>query len=202
MDRFLVVGLGNPGSEYDGTRHNIGFSLVDLFAKKHRLDFKSKSKFKASLAEGSISGVSVSVLKPMTYMNLSGESVGLFAQYLQISPSKILIVVDDVDIPFGTLRLKINSGPGTHNGLKSVEHYLQTNRYARLRIGVGAAKEEDLASYVLSRFSREEEKFLPEILEKAVAAIEIWLDRGITRAMDFVNTNKNTFPSNPSNGEQ
>lgn len=198
MDRFLVVGLGNPGSAYEGTRHNIGFALVDLLAKKYSFDFKSKSKFKGFLAEGQINQVPVSLLKPATYMNLSGESVGLLAQYLQIPPSKILIVVDDVDLPFGTLRLKINSGAGTHNGLKSVEHHLQTNRYVRLRIGVGAAKTQDLASYVLSRFSKEEESLLPEILEKAMEAIEIWLNRGITRAMDFANR---ALPSNPSNGE-
>lgn len=198
MSRFLVVGLGNPGSAYDGTRHNIGFALVDLLAQKYRLEFRSKSKFKGILAEGEISGVPVSILKPLTYMNLSGESVGLYAQYLQIQPSKILVVVDDVELPFGRLRIKINSGPGTHNGLKSVEQHLQSNRYARLRIGVGDAREEDLAGFVLGRFSKEEEKLLPEIFEKAIQSIEIWLDRGITRAMDFANR---AFPSNPSNGE-
>lgn len=199
MDRFLIVGLGNPGKEYEGTRHNIGFALVDLLAKKFRLEFRQKSKFKGAVAEGQIGDASVSILKPLTYMNLSGESVGLMAHYMQIPPSKILIVVDDVDIPIGQLRIKINSGAGTHNGLKSVEHHLQTNRYARLRIGVGDEREGDLASFVLSRFSEEEEKLLQKILERAVESIEILLDRGITRAMDFANR---CNPSNPSNGEK
>jgi PTH1 family peptidyl-tRNA hydrolase len=198
VDRYLIVGLGNPGKAYEGTRHNIGFAAVDLLARKSHLEFREKTKFKGLLAEGKIRDAPVSILKPLTFMNLSGESVALVAHYLQILPSKVLVVVDDVDLPLGQLRLKINSGPGTHNGLKSVEEHLQTNRYARLRIGVGNEYEGDLADYVLSQFSREEEKVLPEIIEKAVQAIEIWLDRGITRAMDFANKD----PSNPSNGEK
>ena len=196
-ERFLIVGLGNPGKEYEKTRHNIGFALVDLFAKKHHLEFRAKSKYQGALAEGKIGDATVSILKPLTFMNLSGESVISVAQYLQILPSKILIVVDDVDLPMGQIRLKINSGPGTHNGLKSVEHHLQTNRYVRLKIGVGDEYAGDLAEFVLSRFSGEEEKNLPQVLEKAIQSVEIWLDRGITRAMDFANRN----PSNPSNGE-
>lgn len=199
MERHLIVGLGNPGKAYERTRHNIGFAIVDLLASKYRIEFREKSKFKGLLAEGYVGHSPVSILKPLTFMNLSGESISLLANYLQILPSKILVVVDDVDLSLGQLRLKINSGSGTHNGLKSVEHYLETNRYARLRIGVGNESEGDLASYVLSRFSQEDDKLLPEIFERAVHAIEIWLDRGITRAMDFANRN---HPSNPSNGEK
>lgn len=199
MDKYLIVGLGNPGKAYDNTRHNIGFAVVDVLARKHRLEFREKTKFKGLLAEGNIGEAPVSILKPLTFMNLSGESVALIAHYLQILPSKILIVVDDVDLALGQMRLKINSGAGTHNGLKSIEHHLQTDRYARLRIGVGDEHEGDLADFVLSPFSREEEKVLPEIMERAVQGIEIWLDRGITRAMDFANK---TYPSNPSNGEK
>jgi peptidyl-tRNA hydrolase, PTH1 family len=199
VDRHLIVGLGNPGKTYDNTRHNIGFAIVDEIAKKHRLEFREKAKFKGLLAEGKIGEVPVSILKPLTFMNLSGESVALLAHYLQILPSKILVVVDDVDFALGQMRLKINSGAGTHNGLKSVEHHLQTDRYARLRVGVGDEHEGDLADFVLSPFSREEERVLPEIKERAVQAVEIWLDRGITRAMDFANK---VYPSNPSNGEK
>ncbi|HSX14276.1 MAG TPA: aminoacyl-tRNA hydrolase [Chlamydiales bacterium] len=195
MDHFLVVGLGNPGKAYENTRHNIGFAIIDLLARKHHLEFRDKAKFKGMIAEGKIGEVKVTLLKPLTFMNLSGESVASVVHYLQILPSKILVVVDDVDLPMGQLRLKINSGAGTHNGLKSVEHALQSNRYARLRIGVGEKGEFDLADFVLSRFTLEEEAILPEIKEKAIQAIEIWLDRGITRAMDFANRN---LPSNPS----
>lgn len=192
------MGLGNPGKAYEGTRHNIGFVAVDLLAGKHRLEFREKAKFKGLIADGQVDGAAVTILKPLTFMNLSGEAVALVANYLQILPSKILVVVDDVDLPLGRLRLKINSGPGTHNGLKSVEQHLQTNRYARLRIGVGNEYEGDLADYVLGPFSREDEKALPEVMKKAVQTIEIWLDLGITRAMDFANRD----PSNPSNGEK
>ncbi len=187
----LIVGLGNLGKAYEGTRHNIGFVVVDAFARKLSLTFKEKVKFKGLLAEGS----SLVVLKPTTYMNLSGESVFSLSQYLKISPSKILVVVDDVDLPFGQIRLRINSGPGTHNGLKSIEEHLKTNRYARLRIGIGGDRRRPLADFVLSRFSKEEEKELPEITEKAIQTIEIWRTQGITRAMDFANRKS---PSNPS----
>lgn len=197
MDSFLVVGLGNPGKTYDDTRHNIGFAVIDLLASKHHLEFRQKAKFKGMVAEGRIGETKVTLLKPLTFMNLSGESVVSIAHYLQILPSKILVIVDDVDLPMGQLRLKINSGAGTHNGLKSVEQHLQSNRYARLRIGVGEKGVMDLADFVLSRFTPEEEKNLPEIKEKAIQAIEIWLDRGITRAMDYANRSSN--PSKEQN---
>lgn len=197
MDSFLIVGLGNPGKAYDDTRHNIGFAIIDLLASKHHLEFRQKAKFKGMVAEGRIGETKVTLLKPLTFMNLSGESVASITHYLQILPSKILVIVDDVDLPMGQLRLKINSGAGTHNGLKSVEHHLQSNRYARLRIGVGEKGVNDLADFVLSRFHPEEEKILPEIKEKAIQAIEIWLDRGITRAMDYANRSSN--PSKEQN---
>lgn len=187
----LVVGLGNIGNAYEGTRHNVGFMVADAFAKKRSLAFHEKKKFKGLLAEGS----SLLLLKPTTYMNLSGESVFSLSQFLKISPSKILVVVDDVDLPFGQIRLKINSGPGTHNGLRSIEDHLKTNRYARLRIGVGDDRRGSLADFVLSRFSKEEEEALPKISEKAIQTIEIWLNQGITRAMEFANKKP---PSNPS----
>ena len=183
----LIVGLGNPGKDYEGTRHNIGFSVAEALAGKYSLGFRKKAKFKGLVAEGSLENSSVCVLKPLTFMNLSGESVASLSQYLKILPSRILVIVDDVDLPFGQIRLKINSGPGTHNGLRSVEDHLKTNRYARLRIGVGDKIRGSLADFVLSRFSAEEERELPKITEKAMQAIEIWLDRGITRAMDFAN---------------
>jgi len=194
----LIVGLGNPGKTYEKTRHNIGFNAVELLARKHRLEFHKKLKFKGSVAAGQIGETPVEILMPLTFMNLSGEAVALTMRYSNVDLSRLLVIVDDVDIPLGQLRMRINSGPGTHNGLKSVEEHLQSNRYARLRIGVGDRAEGDLSSHVLGRFSEEEEKLLPEILERAVQAIELWLDKGITRAMDTVNRRD---PSNPSNGE-
>ncbi len=184
----LIVGLGNPGKAYERTRHNIGFAAVEQLAQKHGLVFKKQSKFKGALAAGKIGEDPVILLMPLTFMNLSGEAVALVMHYFQVNLSRLLILTDDVDLPLGQLRIKINSGPGSHNGLKSVEHCLQTNRYPRLRIGVGDRIEGDLADHVLSKFSEEEEKLIPEVLEKTVQAIEIWLDKGLTSAMNMANT--------------
>lgn len=186
-NRALVVGLGNPGKSYEGTRHNIGFEVLLELARKHHFGLKKQLKFKGKISEGMIGDNPVILLMPLTYMNLSGEAVALVAHYFQIDLSRILIIVDDVDLPLGQLRVKINSGSGGHNGLKSVEEQLQTNRFARLRIGVNDRKEGDLSSHVLGRFSEEEEKLIPGVLERAVQAVEIWLDKGLTSAMDFAN---------------
>lgn len=195
MNRALIVGLGNPGKSYERTRHNVGFVAVEKWAHKHGLSFKKEPKFKGSIAEGKIGDDSVLLLMPLTFMNLSGESVMLVMHYYQIDLSRLMIVTDDVAIPLGQLRIRINSGSGGHNGLKSIEECLQTNRYARLRIGVGDREEGELADHVLGRFSEEEVKFLPGVLERAVQALEIWLDKGITSAMSFANS------STPSIGD-
>ena len=193
----LVVGLGNPGKAYASTRHNVGFSALDRLAKKHGFVFRKKDPWKGEAAEGMIGEASVILLKPLTFMNLSGESVAHVMRYLNLDLSHLLVVVDDVAIPLGQLRIRINSGSGGHNGLKSVEEHLQTNRYPRLRIGVSDREEGDLADHVLGPFAEDEKKLLSESLDRAVQAIEIWLGKGLTSAMDFANKH----PSNPSIGE-
>lgn len=193
----LIVGLGNPGKTYLGTRHNIGFEAVSKLAEKHGLLFKKEAKFKGSVASGKIGEDPVIVLMPLTFMNLSGESVALVMNYYKIDLSRLIIVTDDVAIPFGKLRIKINSGPGGHNGLKSIEECLGTNRYPRLRIGVGDEFEGDLADHVLSKFSEDEKKLIPDVLERTLKAIEIWLDLGLTSAVSFANRS-----STPSIGEE
>ena len=194
----LIVGLGNPGKTYERTRHNIGFEAVDKLADKYRLEFKNQLKFKGSLAEGKVGEDSVMLLKPLTFMNLSGEAVALVMRYFQIDLSRLLILTDDVALPLGQLRIRINSGSGGHNGLKSVEECLQTNRYPRLRIGVGDREHGDLADHVLGRFSKEEETLVSKVLERVVQAVEIWLDVGLTSAMNFANKNSST----PSIGDE
>lgn len=184
---YLIVGLGNPGKAYDKTRHNIGFAAVDLIARKRGLEFKKKLKMKGELAEGIIADEPTLLLKPLTYMNLSGESVLLVMKYQEIDLSRLLVIVDDVDIPLGQMRLKIDSGPGTHNGLKSVEEQLGTNRYARLRLGVGDRVEGDLTSHVLGRFAPEEKESVASMLERADEAVELFIKKGLTRAMDCAN---------------
>jgi len=199
LSKYLVVGLGNPGKSYERTRHNVGFAAVEKLAQKHGLFFKKELKFKGELAEGQIGADSTMILKPLTFMNLSGEAVALVMRYYEIDLSRLLIVTDDVDIPLGQLRIRINSGPGGHNGLKSVEEHLQTIRYARLRIGVGDREKGELVDHVLGRFSLEEEKLVPGVLERVIQAIEIWLDKGITSAMNFANTRPSS--STPSIGD-
>lgn len=193
----LIVGLGNPEKAYNKTRHNIGFRAVDCFAHKHGLKFKKQLKFKGFLAEGKIGEDSVVILKPLTFMNLSGEAVALLMHYLSVDLSRLLILADDVALPLGQLRIRINSGSGGHNGLKSIEECLQTNRYPRLRIGVGDRKEGELTDHVLGQFSEEEETLLPNVLERVVQAVEIWLDVGLTSAMNFANRS-----STPSIGDE
>lgn len=183
----LIVGLGNPGKTYKRTRHNIGFAAIEQLAEKHGLKFKKELKFKGSLAIGKIGGSDVILLEPLTFMNLSGEAVALVVRYYNIDLSQLLILTDDVALPMGQLRIRINSGSGGHNGLKSIEESLQTNRYPRLRIGVDDRNEGDLSDHVLGRFSEEEEKLIPGVLERVVQAIEIWLDKGLTSAMNFAN---------------
>lgn len=183
----LIVGLGNFGKTYDRTRHNVGFAAVDKFAAKHALKFKEQSAFKGLVAQGKVGTDSVFLLKPLTYMNLSGEAVVALMRYHKIDLSRLMIVTDDVALPLGQLRIRINSGSGGHNGLQNIEELLQTNRYARLRIGVGDREEGDLSDHVLGKFSEEEEKLFPDVLERVVQTLEIWLDKGITSAMNFAN---------------
>lgn len=184
---YLIVGLGNPGKSYERTRHNIGFVVVQELARKHGLKFVRQTQFKSSLAEGRIEDKRVILQMPLTYMNLSGEAVGAAVRFWKIDLAHLLVVVDDVAIPLGELRVKINSGSGGHNGLKSIEEHLQTQSYARLRVGVGDRLQGDLASHVLGRFSEEEEKVALTVVERAVEATEIWLNQGITSAMNFAN---------------
>jgi PTH1 family peptidyl-tRNA hydrolase len=186
----LVVGLGNPGKQYDRTRHNIGFAAADLLAAKHGLVFKKNLKLHGDLAEGNICGKPCLLLKPQTYMNLSGESVAAAIRYFSVELPNILVLVDDVAIPMGQTRLRISSGSGGHNGLKSIEQLLQTNQYARLKLGVGDRDEGiDLANHVLGKFTQEEEKLIPALLGRAVDAVELFITNGLTRAMDYANKN-------------
>lgn len=193
---FLVVGLGNPGKAYEHTRHNIGFKAVSELAYKHRLTFHKQLKWKGSLAQGRIGNADIGLLMPLTYMNESGQAVAAVMRYLKIELSRLLVIVDDVAIAVGQLRMRTDSSSGGHNGLKSIEEHLQTNRFARLRIGVGDRDEGDLASYVLGQFTQEEQKLLPKILDRAIQATEIWLEKGLNHAMNYANNSLN-----PSNGE-
>jgi PTH1 family peptidyl-tRNA hydrolase len=184
---YMIVGLGNPGKEYEKTRHNMGFLAVGALAKKWGWGFKKSLKLKSFLAKGKFGEKDVFLVLPETYMNLSGEAVGSGMEYFKIEMSHMLLVVDDVDIPFGEFRLKEHSGCGGHKGLQSVEMHLGCNAYPRLRIGIGDRKEGSLEDYVLTPFSQEEAKELPQVLDEAVAIVELWLKEGMQQATNLAN---------------
>lgn len=186
MSPYLIVGLGNPGLLYENTRHNVGFKVVKGLAKKYGLKFKDEKKFKAKIAKGDILGFEVYLLLPQTYMNESGVSVKKVKDYLNIDIKNILIVVDDADIKFEEFRLKEDSTSAGHKGLKSIEEHLNTQKYARLRVGIGREKKE-LKSYVLDKFTKNEKEKLKEIIKKAIAFIGLWLEKGTKIAANKAN---------------
>lgn len=188
-ERFLIVGLGNPGKKYEDTRHNIGFRIIKVLAAQYGVTPRpALIRAKGSLAEAKVDDKKILLLMPLTYMNDSGLSVRKCMNYYKVPIEKTLIVTDDVALPFSQLRLRVKGSCGGHNGLRSIEAHLGTPEYPRLRIGVGEQKQGDLADYVLGKFSAEEQRALPEVVENAVQAIELWLSFGAEAAMLKVNT--------------
>ena len=159
---FLIVGLGNPGKEYDGTRHNIGFEVINFIANKYNIDV-NRSKFKGVIGEGFIGNEKVILLKPTTYMNLSGESIREVINFYKIDDSGIIIIYDDISLEVGKLRIREKGSAGGHNGIKSIIAHLGGDVFPRIKIGVGQPKG-DLVSHVLGRFNKEEEE-LAELQE-------------------------------------
>ena len=183
----LIIGLGNPGREYDGTRHNIGFELIDLLSGIYNIPVKKMSG-NALIGDGPASGQRVYLMKPQTYMNLSGEALAHFLRQKPLDPSQILIVTDDIHLPVGKIRVRMTGSEGGHNGLKSIAAHLKTRDYPRLRIGVGSPGEGSAQiDYVLGRFSRAEQKELGDMLQTAAAAVHIWLTEGGDAAMNKFN---------------
>lgn len=184
---YAVIGLGNPGREYENTRHNIGFNTVDLLADRNGIDI-NKIKFKSVYGKGQIGNENVLLLKPQTYMNNSGISVLELYKYYKIPIENILVIVDDIDIDFGTVRIKRKGSAGTHNGLKSIIYHLQRDDFPRIKIGVGSPPPEwDLADFVLSRFQNEEEKIIKESIKMACESIETIIKEDIDKAMNKFN---------------
>lgn len=184
---LVIVGLGNPGSQYQMTRHNAGFLVADQLAKNFGWAFKHEKHLKAALAKGVVGSVSVFILKPETYMNLSGHAVKEFLSSSKLNAEEIVVLVDDADLAFGDLRLKAFGGTGGHNGLKSIVACLGTGQFARLRIGIGRSDEIALVDYVLQPFSKEENKQLPEILNRAEEALHRLLKEPMANVMSAVN---------------
>ncbi len=188
MDKFnIVVGLGNPGNKYKNTRHNVGFCAIDVLAEKYgiRVD---QLKHKALMGDGSIRGERVLLVKPQTFMNLSGESVREIAEWYKLPLGNMIVIYDDVDLPLGTVRIRPKGSSGTHNGMKSVIYQLQSDDFPRIRIGIGEAPENwDLADYVLSKVSGDEAKVIRQSVERAAAAAAAIVTDGVAAAMNVYN---------------
>lgn len=180
----MVVGLGNPGAGYKGTRHNVGFDVVDDLATVAKAKI-STSKSQSLIAEVELFGVPVVLVKPLTFMNRSGQAVSVLARSYNIKPEDILVIADDMDLPTGKVRMRPKGGSGGHNGHKSVIASLQSEDYPRLRIGIGKAGE--TVDHVLSRFRPEEKPDIDAARKLCVLAVEKWLTDGIDRAMELAN---------------
>ena len=184
---YLIVGLGNPENEYANTRHNMGFDTINKLARQNNIEI-NKNKFKGLYGTGIIQGKKVILLKPQTYMNLSGESVKEIMDFYHINPEEIIIIYDDIDTEKGNIRIRKKGGPGSHNGMKSVVENTQTTVFGRIRVGVGQPEyKNDMINYVIGKIQEEEQKILQEGVNKAVEAIEEILKSGIDIAMNKFN---------------
>ncbi len=181
----LIIGLGNPGTEYQNTRHNAGARALELFASEHSLSFK-KHDAHAKAAAGSVDGERIICALSEDYMNDSGFAVGSLAQYYTVQASDVIIVYDDIDLPFGSIRVSRNTSSGGHNGIKSIIERLDSSDFIRVRLGIGP-KLGDAAGYVLGRWSKDQEKALDEFFAEAVGAIETVLRSGLTEAAAIYN---------------
>jgi PTH1 family peptidyl-tRNA hydrolase len=177
----LVVGLGNPGAQYRGTRHNVGFEVIDTLAKRHGISIRRR-KGPAMIGEGLIVGAEVMLAKPLTFMNLSGEAVLYIAEWQRLESGQILIVYDDMALDLGRLRIRAGGSDGGHKGMKSIIAMLGTQHFPRLRIGIGSA-ERDAVKHVLSRFRRDEKPVIDEAISRAADAVECVIKNGVEAAM-------------------
>ena len=186
----LIVGLGNPGKKYDLTRHNLGFMAVDAAQQAwSATGWKAEKNWHAEVSKVTLQGYSVLLVKPQTYMNLSGQSVAPISRYYQVPADKILVVVDDINLPFGRMRFRASGSPGGHNGLKSVEQQLGTPDYPRLRLGVGLHPDtQPLVDHVLSTFTPAESEAIPTILNHSIKVMAHWLDLPITELLPIANS--------------
>ena len=186
---FLIAGLGNPGSEYAATRHNIGFVLADRLAADWGAPWSAQKKFNARVARVERAGQKVILCQPQTFMNASGDAVAAVARFYQVPSDRVLIVVDDADLPLGQIRLKPSGSSGGHHGLESIEQHLASREFARLKIGIGRKDNlREITNHVLGRFDGAENELMERVLDRAAGQVETWLDAGIEKAMQFNGT--------------
>lgn len=185
---YIVAGLGNPGKEYVGTRHNMGFEAIDAAAAKYNISI-NREKFKGIYGEGRIAGEKVLFVKPLTFMNLSGECVRDFAEFYKVPSENIIVIYDDISLPTGKMRIRPKGSAGGHNGIKSIIYQLKTDVFPRIKIGVGAPENSgyDLADYVLGRFSKKEVETLIPVAVNAAEALQTIIKDGCEKAMSAYN---------------
>ena len=185
---WLIVGLGNPGSRYEYTRHNVGFMVADELGEREDIPIQ-RLRYHALTNTAVIGGQGVLLMKPTTYMNLSGEAVGEAARFYKLDPGHVLVISDDVDLPLGKLRIRTGGSAGGHNGLKSIIQHLGTDQFPRLRVGVGEKPhpDYDMADWVLGKFTGEDKKTITAAVKRAADAIECILAEGIDRGMGKFN---------------
>lgn len=184
----LLVGLGNPGKRYEGTRHNIGFVVIDQFARSCQAG-RFLDRFDAEVAEGMEREHKVLLVKPQTFMNVSGRSVRQVVDFYQVPLADLLVICDDVNLPLGQLRARARGTHGGHNGLRDIQNHLGTTEYSRLRIGVGAPEGRDMKDYVLARFQPGERRVVEDAVLRALAAAAVWIHEGIEACMNRFNAN-------------
>lgn len=185
---YLVIGLGNPGSKYAGTRHNIGFDTIDYLAASYHIQV-TKVKHKALIGEGIIQGEKVVLIKPQTFMNLSGESVREAKEWYKVSEEHIIVIYDDISLELGKLRLRAKGSAGGHNGIKSIIYQLNTDIFPRIKIGVGQPPhaEYDLADFVLGKFGKMEQEHVFQAIQSAAEAVPVIMLAGMNQAMNKYN---------------
>ena len=185
----IIAGLGNPGREYEKTKHNIGFMTADLLAERLGISV-TKLKFRALIGEGRIGNEKVIIMKPQTYMNLSGESVREILNFYKLDPEDLIVIYDDIDIPVGSLRIRAKGSAGTHNGMRSVVSQIKSENFPRVRVGIGSEHRGDLVDYVISGFSSKDRESVRSTIEKAADAVECIVKEGVSSAMNKYNTKK------------
>lgn len=187
---YIIVGLGNPTREYDKTRHNVGFSVIDVLADRIGIDVSEK-KHRALCGKGMLEGQKVILAKPQTFMNLSGESVRAMVDFYKVSPDEVIIIYDDISLEPGQLRIRTKGSAGGHNGIKNIIAHLGTQEFPRIKVGVGEKpKYMDLADYVLSRFSKGEQELMDDAFREAADAVAMMISEGMDAAMNHFNAKK------------
>jgi peptidyl-tRNA hydrolase, PTH1 family len=189
----LLVGLGNPGTKYDRTRHNIGFTAIDALAQSWQIPLANAAKFKGIFGEGlGVNGEKIRLLKPQTYMNRSGESIQAVLNWYKLSPESVLVIYDEMDLPVGRIRMRLSGSAGGHNGMKSTIAHLNTQNFPRLRIGIGKPPQKvddsDTVSHVLGKFAPDETAIVSKVLNLVLDAVELSLKQGVEKAMSLYNS--------------